>query len=227
MTVREWKLSPSDFAFLWEECKRCFYLKIVKDFGRPRSIMPKIFMNIDAQMKARFDRKRTEEIVPALPGGALECGDRWVESEPLVIPGFSSKCHLRGKIDTLIRFDDQTFGVVDFKTSERKPEQLALYSRQLHAYAWALENAAPGKLALSPITKLGLLVFEPTLFSQPVGGNINLSGGLSWIEIPRDDKAFQGFLGEVLDVLDSSAPPASGLQCEWCRYRELSRQTRL
>ena len=46
-----WRLSPSDFAFLWEECKRCFYLKVVKEFYRPRSLMPKIFNVIDAQMK--------------------------------------------------------------------------------------------------------------------------------------------------------------------------------
>jgi len=29
------KLSPSDFAFLWEQCKRCFYLKVVHGIRQP------------------------------------------------------------------------------------------------------------------------------------------------------------------------------------------------
>ena len=49
-----WILNPSDFAFLWEECKRCFYLKIVSGFRRPGGPMPKIFNIIDEQMKTHF-----------------------------------------------------------------------------------------------------------------------------------------------------------------------------
>jgi hypothetical protein len=48
---QNWKLSPSDFAFLWEECQRCFYLKVVRQFYRPWSPMPKIFTKIDGIMK--------------------------------------------------------------------------------------------------------------------------------------------------------------------------------
>lgn len=46
ITRHSWKLSPSDFAFLWEECKRCFYLKVVNGIQRPPLIMPKIFMTL-------------------------------------------------------------------------------------------------------------------------------------------------------------------------------------
>jgi len=37
--------------------------------------------------------------------------------------------------------------VVDFKTLARNSEYFPLYTRQLHAYACALEQAAPGELA--------------------------------------------------------------------------------
>ena len=37
-----WKLNPSDFAFLGEEDRRCYYWKVVKGFERPRALMPKI-----------------------------------------------------------------------------------------------------------------------------------------------------------------------------------------
>ena len=51
---QNWKLSPSDFAFVWRECKRCFYLRVAKGFQRPRPIMPKIFTLIDAKMKTYY-----------------------------------------------------------------------------------------------------------------------------------------------------------------------------
>ena len=57
---KNWPLNPSDFAFLGEECKSCFYLKIVAGFRRPGGPMLKIFYVIDAQVKvyfsASFDR---------------------------------------------------------------------------------------------------------------------------------------------------------------------------
>lgn len=227
MTGREWKLSPSDFAFQWEECKRCFYLKVVSGFRRPRAIMPKIFLTIDARMKSYFAGKRMAEVVAAFPSGTLEAGEKWVESIPLAIPGHASRCSLRGKLDSFIKFDDATYGVVDFKTSERNPQHLEIYSRQLHAYAWALENSAPGKLALNPVTRLGLLVFEPNLFAKSDEGSASLSGALSWLEIPRNDEAFRAFLAEVLAVLDQPNPPPATPECEWCRYRDLSRRTGL
>lgn len=227
MPQHNWKLSPSDFAFLWEECKRCFYLKVVSGFLRPRPIMPKIFGVIDNEMKKHFAGKRTEEFAPALPLGVVEYGERWVQSIPLAVPGHSATCFIRGKFDTVLRFDDGTYGLVDFKTSERKAEHVPLYGRQLHAYAQALENAAPGKLSLRPVTKLGLLIFEPNSFSHDPRVNASLSGGLASVEIARDDAAFSKFLQDVLDVLEQPNPPGGSPSCEWCTYRDTSRRTGL
>jgi len=130
VTGRVWKLSPSDFAFLWEECKRCFYLKVVEGFQRPRSIMPKIFTIIDGQMKDCYSGKRSETIAPELPPGEVQFGENWVESKPITVPNHESTCFIRGKFDTVIGFDDGTYGVVDFKTSERKAEHIPLRFRQ-------------------------------------------------------------------------------------------------
>ena len=89
------RLSPSDFAFLWEECKRCFYLKVVKGFRRPSSPMPKIFTNIDLQMKQCFAGKRTAQVVPALPSGVFEYSEKWVQSGSIVVPGHASSANAR------------------------------------------------------------------------------------------------------------------------------------
>ena len=59
------KLSPSDFGFLYDECKRCFYLKVKHKFNRPRSIMPSIFIKIDGIMKDYFEGKSPKDITAA------------------------------------------------------------------------------------------------------------------------------------------------------------------
>jgi len=225
MSDRNWRLSPSDFAFLWEECKRCFYLKIVQKFSRPRPIMPKIFKNIDTRMNAYFSGMKTREIISNMPDGIVKYGERWVESEPIQLKGKSSTCFISGKFDSVINFDDGTYGVIDFKTSERKSEHIPLYSRQLHAYTYALEHPAPGKLALSPVSKLGLIVFEPDDFYSESDSSAYLKGDLTWIEIKRDDISFMKFLGEVVSVLEQPNPPGGSPSCGWCQYRDISRRT--
>lgn len=225
--MSNFKLSPSDFAFLWEECKRCFYLKAVDDFPRPSSPMPKIFNVIDSGMNKCFSGARTEQIAPGMPPGVVEYGQKWVQSEPIEVPGSSSTCFISGRFDTVARFDDGTYGVIDFKTSSTRGENLPLYGRQLHAYAHALENAAPSKLALSPISKLGLLVFEPQDFCNKGDSVASLEGSMKWIEIPRDDASFLEFLAEVVSILELPSPPGGSASCEWCQYRDTSRRTGL
>jgi hypothetical protein len=216
-----WKLSPSDFGFLWSECPKCFYLKVTQKFLRPGS-MPRIFTAIDAQMRDCFHGKRTEQMAPMLAPGTFDCADQRVRSGPMSRPGRNSISYLSGKIDALVRFDDKTFAVVDFKTTAQAGNSAATYSRQLHAYAHALENAAPGELAVKPIARMGLLVFEPRAFSCAAQG-ASLTGSLVWHEIPRDDAGFLTYLDEVAALLDSPSipPPAPG--CVWCSHREQSR----
>ena len=222
MPQENWLLNPSDFAFLWEECKRCFYLKVREGFRRPSLPMPKIFTVIDAQMKTHFGGQRTERVLPFLPAGTVDGSVSWVQSKPLAIAGHSATCAIRGKLDTLVRFDDGSFGVIDFKTSARREEHVHLYGRQLHAYATALEQAAAGHVNLSPVDRLGLLVYEPQSFQTPSASEALLAGGLVWIPIARDERSFLGFLSQILDVLERAEPPAAE-SCEWCRYREARR----
>ena len=150
-----WVLNPSDFAFLWEECKRCFYLKVREKFRRPSQPMAKIFTVIDAEMKSCYAGKRTEQVMPFLPPGVVDASVSWVQSKPINLPGRGSSCVIRGKIDTLVRFDDNSFAVIDFKTSSRRAAHIQLYGRQLHAYALALEQAVPATSICRPFAFSG------------------------------------------------------------------------
>lgn len=187
--------------------------------------MPKIFTIIDTRMKTFYSGKRCETISDKLPPGVVEHGERWVESQPIQLAGHASKCYVKGKFDTVVKFDDGSYGVVDFKTSERKEEHIPLYSRQLHAYAHALENPAPGKFSLKPVSKLGLLIFEPQKYAQsPTSGLVGFAGSVVWREIKKDDSNFNRFLHEIMNVLELPNPPDPDENCEWCRYRNDSKK---
>lgn len=221
MNPAPWKLSPSDFAFLWEECARCFYLKYRRGVRRPFTPMPKIFNVIDDRMRQGLVDRTLSDLSEEFPEAVVDVGEKWVESAPVRPSGHDHACYIRGRFDTLIRFDDDSFGVVDFKTSSRKAEHIPLYTRQLHAYAHALENpAGPDTYSAEPITRLGLLVFEPDTFRVEENRSANLKGSLNWIEIERDDEAFMEFLSEVLNLLEQPSPPPHDPDCDFCTYRQ-------
>lgn len=218
------KLSPSDLTFLWDECKRCFYLKYVHSINRPSAPFPGIFGTIDKLMKDYFQDRQSADLNAALPAGRVRFGERWVESMPVVLDGHTRQCFIRGKFDTVIAFDDGSYGVVDFKTSEPRPQHVQFYARQLHAYSYALEHAAAGKFNLSPVSKLGLLVVSPRKMEVNASGQIVYLGNMTWLEVPRDEAAFVKFLSEVLGLLELPEPPPAAEKCVYCQYRQQSRQ---
>lgn len=189
--------------------------------------MPKIFTIIDSEMKRFFSGRRLEKFALGCPRGIVEYGDKWVESQPISLPNTSSTCFIKGKVDTIVKLDDGGYGVIDFKTSQRNSKHIPLYARQLHAYAYALENPAPGKLCLKPITRLGLLVYEPEEFVTGEFNSAALNGGLAWIEINRNDDEFTQFLTRVVSILEQPTPPGGTPSCAWCQYRDTSKRTGL
>lgn len=217
------KLAPSDFAFLWDECRRCFWLKTARGIDRVKTPMPSIFTAIDGRMKTFYEGRRTEQISALLPPGRVAHSGRWVESEPLALPGRATKVHVRGPFDTVLAFDDGSYAVVDFKTSHQKPDNVAKYARQLHAYAYALEHPAEGALGLSPVRRLGLLVFEPAGYDALPDSEATLAGRVQWVEIEKDEAAFLAFLAEVAAVLESPEPPEAAEDCKWCAFRAATR----
>ncbi len=153
---------------------------------------------------------------PDLPPGVVYCGDRWVRSVP-VSPGHSIKVVIAGRLDTALQFDDGSFEICDYKTSEAKEGHIPLYGRQPHAYALATENPAPGQLALSPVRRLGLLCVEP-IGMEESGNDYAYRASPCWLDVPRDDESFFGFLSDVLDVLERTSPPAPSPDRTWCSY---------
>lgn len=214
-----YKLSPSDFAFLYEGCKRCFYLKVNHGIAQPTMPLPGIFTIIASLLKTHYTGKSTKELHPSFPAGIVNYGERFVRSMPIQINGRRSTCFINGRFDIVVEFKDKTFGVIDFKTGTPKDAYSSLYGRQLHAYAYALENPAPGALKLAPVTWLGLLYFPPirTLQNGDIG-KLLYEAEIHWVKTERDDNNFLNFIDEVLTFLENPTPPEPSQNCNWCNY---------
>jgi len=215
-----YKLSPSDLTYLYEGCKFCFWLKVKQGIAQPSMPMPGIFSTIAGLQKGFYAEKRTEDFCKELPPGVVHLGEEWVESKPISFQGLSDQCYIKGRFDVVVKFDDGSFGVIDFKTARSSEEKAEMYSRQLQAYTFALENAANGRHSLLPVKKIGLFFFEPNCFEQPDLTCQLFKGHLKWIEVKRDDTKFMKFLEEVMRLLVSETPPQPAADCNWCSYRE-------
>jgi hypothetical protein len=220
-----WKLSPSDLTFLWDECKRCFYLKVRHNFKRPAAPFPKIFGTIDQLMKETYRDEPAMRLSPDLPEGKIIMTGHWVTSASYPPESHSNTCYILGIFDTLVQFEDHTYGIIDFKTTKPSPGQVPFYSRQLHAYAYALENSAPGKLHFQPVERLGLFCFDPSTMHEDPLNTLNLCGPATWVECPLDKEGFKKFLDEVLNLLESPELPEASPECSYCAYRESARST--
>lgn len=216
------KLSPSDFAFLYEGCKRCFYLKVVHGISQPSIQLPGIFSKIASLLKNHYSGRRTQELHKDLPPGVISYGEKYVTSKPIQFSTKTSACYINGRFDIVVEFDDGTFGVIDFKTSNPREEHPILYGRQLHAYAYALENPQDGALSLSPITKLGLLYFHPqkTVQRENEIEKLLYEADIHWVGISKNQDNFLNFVSEMLGVLELPTPPNGSGNCAWCNYRK-------
>jgi hypothetical protein len=214
-----YKLTPSMLTYLWDNCPRCFWMLARQGLYRPQMPMPSVFSKYHRMLSRYFIGQDTALLSPSLPPGRCLATEARVKSEPLWLPGCDEACYLLGRLDHLIRFDDGSWGVVDYKTIEPGAAQVARYRRQLHAYAWALERAAPDGLHLKPVTRLGLLCLDPVRLTRLAPGEEALVAlRPQWIEIERNDAAFERFLGQVLRLIAEPEAPASSPQCPCCAY---------
>lgn len=154
-----------------------------------------------------------------MPPGTVTLGEKRVRSASLKFDDLESTCYISGRFDVVAEFHDGSYGVMDFKTGNPNDDKTEMYSRQLHAYALALENHAEGALRLHPVSRLGLFYFTPDMCDYAGSSRQVIAGQMTWVEIRRDDRSFRDFLREVLLLLDGPLPAPESQTCDWCRYR--------
>lgn len=206
-----YKLSPSDFAYLWEDCKHCYYQK-VKNSVYYGGIFPSMFGRINKLLQDSVIGKNLQDIIPELPKGVVERQEGFLKSTS--VPG--TNCYLSGRYDILSKLDDGTFAVIDFKITTPEEEKiLKKYGSQLHAYKYALENPLTGDPV--KISRLGIVSVNPEDMKL-VDGSIVFTTKPTWHPVEEDMDSFFGLISDISKVLEGPLPSPSD-SCKLCGYR--------
>ncbi|OGD93731.1 hypothetical protein A2697_02765 [Candidatus Curtissbacteria bacterium RIFCSPHIGHO2_01_FULL_41_44] len=212
MNSNLFKLSPSDFKYLWEDCKHCFYQKVKFGVNLPSIGMPGVFSKMNGMLQEKIMGMSLNQINPALPVGKIEYKERFLTSVP--IPKAKS-CYIAGKFDILSTLADGTYALIDFKITDPSEDKIQKFTHQLHAYKFALEN--PAKDEPKKISKMGVVAISPQEIAFHKG-HIYFRTKPQWFEIPEDMDNFFGFIGEVSNLLEGDLPQPTQ-NCAWCNYR--------
>jgi len=208
--------SPSEFAFGFEGCKKCYYDK--KVYGKELKVpFPGIFSKFDSLQKNYYHKKSSKLLSDSLDEGEI-IGDfnKMLKSEVL----YDLKDRpftMSGKIDGYIKHKD-SFTIIDFKTTKISENKIDAYATQLQSYALMMEKPKDGSLKLTPIKRLGIFCFEPEDISKADDKDCNIRMKTQWFEIPRDDKDLLGYITKIQDVLYSEDKPESSSNCGVCNY---------
>lgn len=207
-----YKLSPSDFKYLWEDCKHCYYRKIKLGISPPSGAFPAIFGRMNTLLQNSVMGLNLQGIYPDLPSGIVKIKEGYLKSSP--VPG-SEDCFISGRFDILTRLDDSTYSVIDFKITSPNEDQIRKFANQLHAYKFALENPADGKAPIK-ISKMGLISVSPDNIEH-INGNFEFSASPKWHPIEEDMDGFYELIKEISSVLNGDLP-ASSKDCIYCDY---------
>ncbi len=209
-----YKLSPSDFKYLWEQCKHCYYRKVVYGVPQPSIGIPSIFSKMNGQVQSSVIGKNLHDLCPDLPSGTFVLKEGFLKSKP--IPP-TNKCFVLGRFDLLTKFDDGTYGVIDLKITDPKDEDLYKFENQLHAYKFALENPLNDINTITKISKMGLLIISPESVDIS-GGGLHFLAKPVWVEFKENEQKFLDFIDEVVCFLKQPIPESSA-SCKWCQYK--------
>ena len=206
--MKEVVIAPSDFAFLYDESPWAFHQKYISGIKRPALILPKIFNIIDATIKVKYENEDFSKVSKDLPQAILRTSSKWIKSKPITNPKYDVSVQVIGKIDGYLEYQDGSFSIVDFKTSEINEKYAQKYNRQLHSYCYAVTNPDEGNLLkLDNLTDPGLLVFEPNEFSIDYNCKASLRGSIKWQKFSLDLDWFESFIkDEVIPLLSGPEP---------------------
>jgi CRISPR/Cas system-associated exonuclease Cas4 (RecB family) len=208
-----YKLSPSDFAYLYEECKLCYCLKVKHGIYQPSMPMPGVFSAINTRLQGKLVGKNLKSLSGDLPDGEVVRQEGWVDS--IIVP--ETSVYIKGKYDLLVKNPDETHTLIDLKISQPGEDKIEKYKTQLTAYKFSLENPKEGNPI--KITHMGLLIFYPDAVSFG-DGTAQISFPPKWLEVPVDEGGFFKFI-KAIDKLLSGPMPEESKTCKWCQYRHV------
>ena len=218
-------LAPSELDYKPVKCARCYYLEKIKKI-KLMNFPPPVFSNFDVVQQAYFKDKNTSALTSHLPPGRImqkeEMPGRVVST--ILKDNKGREFILGGRPDVVIEFDDKSYGIIDFKTTNIKNDKAESYRYQLEAYRYIFSY--PGSIKkgptpkLSPITHMGVLQFEPKSISESKENNCSLNLEMSYSKLEQDDKKFFTRIEMILDILELKDPPPVNENCTDCMFAQ-------
>ena len=218
------KIAPSDISFL-ANCPHCLWHKSNTGL-KNTTIFPGVFSTLDVAQKKYFNPLGTKEISADLPDGEVDqkIADKLITSK--VLEDLKGRpFQLGGKADLILKFFDGNYGVIDNKTTKIRENQ-DYYFFQLESYATILEQPdektsmkffdANGVENYSPVTHLGLSMFEPTDIIDHSKESITQLFARKWMAIERNPQKLLEKITSMMDVIMADECPDAS-SCDRCK----------
>ena len=207
--------SPSEFAFGYSGCKRCYYDLKVNDV-RINFGFPSIFSKIDSIQKKFYHNKSSKYLnTNKVPEGIIKTDYAKLHKSEVLYDHKDRAFQLRGKIDAYIDHKD-FFSIIDFKVTNINEKKSLTYMTQLNSYAIMFEKPDQNYLKLNPVKNLGIFCFEPEnliLKNTPA-----LEMSTQYFEIKRNDDLYLKFITDVIDFLEGDIPSLNN-ECSLCNLK--------
>ncbi len=194
---------------LADACDRCFWVR--RHCALPFQIFPGIFSSLDA-----YQKKVTALGMPAWLSAVGVRGE--------VLPGTSSRVFrtvvdgvtLTGVPDEMVRLEDGTLAILDYKTARFTANQdtlLPMYAVQLNSYA-LIATA----LGMGAVSKLLLVYYEPKtdVVDAVSEDGFTMRFTPHVLEIDLDADAVVALLAKAKGIWSLATPPAGREGCGDC-----------
>lgn len=207
--------SPSEFAFGYAGCKRCYYDQKVNNI-KVSLPFPSVFSKLDILQKNFYHDKSSDLLGGKIASGVIKTDYSRTQKSKILQDNKGRKFQLKGRIDAYVKHKD-SFSIIDFKVTDIDEKKIDTYATQLLAYAIMFDQPDEGFLKLNPIIDLGIFCFEPdTMVDHQNAPNFKMKTQFYLIE--RDDKRMFEFITTVIDLLEGKSP-ASKEKCSICKVR--------
>ncbi len=207
--------SPSEFAFGYAGCKRCYYDQKVNNI-KVSLPFPSVFSKLDILQKNFYHDKSSDLLGGKIASGVIKTDYSRTQKSKILQDNKGRKFQLKGRIDAYVKHKD-SFSIIDFKVTDIDEKKIDTYATQLLAYAIMFDQPDEGFLKLNPIIDLGIFCFEPdTMVNHQNVPNFKMKTQFYLIE--RDDKKMFEFITTVIDMLEGKNP-TSKEKCSICKVR--------
>ena len=218
------ELSPSSLDFQISKCHRCFFLS--KKLGiQTNNYPPPVFNKLDIIQKDFFIDKDTSFLSKKLPSGYF-LSDQDLPSKissSILKDKKERSFRLVGIPDLVIKFKNEGYGIIDFKTTKISDQKANFYKFQLEAYATIFEN--PGKInsietpLLKPVTKLAILQFDPNKIEAINNVVCNMSFEIGYVELEgRITNELYDRATLAIDIISQETAPPLNDNCNDCSF---------